>query len=462
MIKNLLFPVLAYLLIVYMIFSCSSKELFEINEEFLIDEVESDASNTSKIQGNLNSGVFKISGVGYQGPNQTEINNLPAYVVKPGNNVTSKINGAIIIASNSITNGKKGGRVILNAGTYVVDKINLKSNVHIVLKQGVVLRANQTDTSKKNVVKVVFGIGRGENLVNVSIVGEGKGKNRPKIKYIRESERMKGGSRAFSIGRVFNLFIQNIVIQDDQTRFSGIAFGFKKGNITKSGRATNVTIDNVQQINASYGYGLVQANAGANMLFSNLTCSGGVTARIETDNRFNPNIRVGVDNIQIKNVTNIKGKAAVYLKPHSIQNGKVVVDGAFSFGSQFAVEIREGTSGTTGTFASGTSIKNVSAQYALVTTVHFSGRKSIPMCLLPYFKASEPDFDKERIGAKKGPSISAIGNYANYATIDVSSVSASVPKNTPASNKVNSRKLIVNGSAYRGNNPARQCGESAY
>lgn len=437
-----------YILLTFALLTCSSSSGIEKQ------------SVTGNIIQKPTLGIFKVNGVGYQGPSQVEVNNLPEFIVNAGENVTQNINTAINNASKSNINGKKGGRVIINAGTYVVGALNLKSNVHILLKTGVTLVADQTDVSKKNRAKAVFVIGREKTLKNISIIGEDNGSDKPKIEYKRESERGLGGTRSFLVCSVTNLFIQNIAIHDDQTRFSGVVFTFKKDDISENGRAKNVTVDNVEQIDASYGYGLIQANTGANLLLTNLKCSGGVTARIETDNRYNRNIRVGVSNIRIKNVTNSRGKAAVFFHPHDLQNGKVTVDGAHAYGSQAAIDIMPGING--GQFLPNISIKNVSAEYTLETTVHFAGKKFIPKCLLSYFKQNESDIDKERKGAKKGPSIYVIGNYTNYADIDESTVFASVPNNTPDANKISSRKTIVTTTAYRGANPNKQCGDNAY
>lgn len=421
------------------------------------NRVEQPHNNETEIKETFIPKVFKVSGIGYQGPSQAEIDKLPIFTVNPDANATQNINKAILDASKQ----KSGGRVIINAGTYVVETLNLKSNVHILLKPDVLLKANQEDPSKKNEVKQVFVIGNDESLENITIIGEGEGNHRARIKYVREdSAPKKGGTRAFSIGRVLNLFIQNLVIEDQQTRFSGVAFTFKKGDYSKNGRASNVTVDHVEQIDASYGYGLIQANTGANMLLTNLVCSGGVTARIETDNRGREeDIKVGVDNIRIENVKSIKGKCAVYFKPHNLISGKVTVDGAYSVGSQTTIEIREGRNG--GRFGEDSWIKNVAAVYTLDAPVHFSGKSSIPLCLLPYFK-EDKRVDADNKGVRQGPSITVIADYVGQIRIDKSTVSATVSEPTEADNAVSSRSLIVKGDAYRGNDPQKQCGGSAY
>lgn len=404
-------------------------------------------------------GIFCIDGIGYNGPEQSVVNKLTRITIKPSSNDTEEINNAIIKASH------KGGQVIITTGNYNVGPLVLKSNVHIRIEEGVLLSAKQSNIKRAKATKEVFVIGRTKSIKNVSIIGEGAGDNRPRIKYIKEGEDGSTGTRAFSIGSVENLFIQNVVIEDEQTKFSGVAFTFKKGDYSENGRARNVTVDHVEQTNAAYGYGLIQTNTGANMLLSNLVCSGGVCARIETDNRHNVDkIKIGVDNIHIKNVVSKNGKAAVYLKPHNLKSGNVFIDGAHAFNSQFAIEIRGGSMGkeTDGSFGSESYIKNVSAVYGLATSVHYSGRNSIPNCLLPYFKKNI-SVDAQVKGAKQGPSICVIGDYMQQIDIDTTTVSASVPADeTNPDNTVEARSLIVNGTAFRGNNPDKQCGEAAY
>lgn len=412
-------------------------------------------------------GVFKVKNVGYQGYSEQEINDLPEFIVKPGKNITQKINSIIEKASKTITNGKKGGKVVFKKGHYIVNGIHLKSNVHIRLMPNVVLEPDQSKKKDIKKAKLVFGIGRNGSLHNVSILGFGKGNEVPIIKYKRESDKPKqGGVRAFSIGPVTDLFIQNILIKDDQTRFSGVAFfqRKKKGKFTEAGRAKNVTVDLVKQTNAAYGYGLIQANAGKNLLFTNLSCSGGVCARIETDNRSSKS-PFGVDNVYIKNVTSTRGKAAVYLYPHSVISGNVYVDGVYAVNSQMAVEIKPSRNkeGNKGRFGEQSSIKNVSAVYGLKSTIGNAGKKNIPVCLLKYFKRdSYPDKESLK-GIKIGPSVCVIGDFSGQFNIDVNTVKAYIPENeTNPDNTVESRKTIITQKAYRGKNKKKFCGVSAY
>ena len=410
-------------------------------------------------------GIFKVKETGYQGYSENEIQLLPEFVVKPGKNVTTKIQRIIEKASTTVTNGKVGGRIIFEPGLYVVNGIDLKSNVHIRLMPNVIIEPNQSNISKAKKTKLVFGVGRKGAIENVSVIGLGKGKERAIIRYVRESDQPKtGGVRAFSIRRVTNLFIQNVLIQDDQTRFSGVAFAFEKGLQTESGRAKNVTVDFVKQINAAFGYGLIQSNSGKNLLFSNLHCTGGVTARLETDNRYSQS-PFGVDNVFVRNVTNVRGKAAVYLNPHTVINGNIFVDGAHAINSQMAIEIRPGYKDTTGKgrYGEDSFIENVSAVYGLDATVQYSAKNFIPQCLLSYFKTNtQPDAESKK-GIKIGPSVCVIGDFTGQIKIDGSTVSASIPsEETNPDNSLEARKNIVRKKAYRGKDKSKFCGIDAY
>lgn len=411
-------------------------------------------------------GVFIRPGVGYQGPNQTEIDALPRFRVGSGEgDFTKTLNNTIAKASKSKTNGKLGAVVIIEKGNYILGTINLKSNVHLRIEEGVILQADQTDPKKIKVTKLVFNIGKDENIENVSIIGRGTEKTRPVIRYKRESPDPKtGGVRAFLLGAAKNVFIQNVTIQDDQTRFSGVVFSFLHKDTSDSGRANGVTVDHVSQINASYGYGLIQANAGKNLLFTNLICSGGVCARIETDNRSSQS-KFGIENVVIENVTSIKGKAAVFLQPHNISNGDVYVNGAHGIESQMAVEIRPGYKDYEGSgrFGTNSSIKNVTAVYSMNSVVSKASKSALPQCLLKYFK-KDPTLDSEKQeGVGLGPSVCAIGDFTQQIKININTVSASIIEGeTNPDNSLEARKLIVNGPAYRGDNLTKQCGIAAY
>lgn len=422
------------------------------------------------VQKNFTPNIFIKQGVGYQGPSQKVVNTFPKFVVNelPRNNATQRIQSAINKAS-----AKNGGVVIIKPGKYIVKEINLKSNVHIRLKPNVIMVADQRDKSPAARVrhKDIFLIGRRKNIKNVSIIGEGKGNSRPKFRYFRETPTNNvGGVRAFSVNGVKNCFIQNVLIEDNETRFAGIDFNFNFSDVSRAGRPTNVTIDNCEIKQGAYGYGLVQLNCGLNVLLSNLTGEGGITARIESDNRTFKSTTIGIENAHVRNVLTKNGNTSVLLQPWNVRNGNVFINGAYAINCNFAVESQDGYLDTTGKgkFGPNSYIKNVSAVYGLTATGHYAHEKAIPNCLLRFFKKNEPSPDAEEPSARVGPSICVVGDFvtreANRVKVFAKTVSATVPNNTNPANTVKARVDILTGKAiaHRGNNPNKQCGWRAY
>ncbi len=395
-----------------------------------------------------NTTITKRSDVGYQGPSNDEIAALPlvATLQASGDADTDIKNfqEAINAASR-----KKGGRIIVSAGKYQLKDVDIKSNVHILFKKGVEItpRLDLNDSTK---AQLIFTAGRLKNqdVSNVTFIGEGDISSRPHFSYDR-SIALK--CRVLSVGKVTNLYVQNISISDGQTKFSAISLNLKKNGTTKDDRAKNVTIKDVSIDNASYGYGLVQGNVGENLWLKNLQAVGGVAARIETHTGREYN--VGIDNVVIEDVMCTRGKAAVTMQPHVIDNGVIIVDGVKAINCEWGVMIKDGfisrklpkdQEWTMGTFAKGSYVKNVEMIHGFETTLSVQSKIYIPESLLNfYLPNSNPD---KEVGAacKLGPSIAAVLNLANEeVAIDTATVSHS-------GKRADERLLIVTEEATRG------------
>ncbi|TGV00717.1 glycoside hydrolase family protein [Flavivirga rizhaonensis] len=273
---------------------------------------------------------YRSEGAGY---NEINIDDLPVFKFKKGGS-SDRLNALIIKVSN-----KGGGVIQIPADTYEFFQIEVKSNVHLRIAKNTIIKFPLSSTRTKG-EKSFFMIGRLEDegrIKNVSIVGEGNAQNRPK--FILRQIDLKH-RRVFSMGSVHNLLIENFTIDDELTFGSSIAFNLQKNGDNNSYRAKDVTVTNVSMTGADQGYGLAQTNVGENILLKNLVCEGGMTCRIEahTGRKYN----VGLDNIVIQNVLSKSGKAAVLLQPHSVINGRVLVDGAKSIGSAWVVFLKEG------------------------------------------------------------------------------------------------------------------------
>ncbi|MBD0401968.1 hypothetical protein [Flammeovirga sp. EKP202] len=359
--------------------------------------------------------IEKRSDVGYQGPSSTEIDTLPVVaIIQPSGNAESDIHNfqkAIDKASKI-----KGGRIIVEQGNYQLKDVQLKSNVHIRCKEGVVLMPRLDIESKS---QLIFSVGRfaNEDIKNVTFIGEGDLSNRPQFYYDRS---IAVKCRSFTIGKVTNLYLENFSVFDDQTIFSTISLNMRKKGTSKNDRPKNITVKDVSIYNASYGYGLVQGNTGENVWLKNLQSVGGVTARIETHTGREHN--VGVDNVVIEDVVCTQGKAAVTLQPHVVDNGIVTVNGAKAIRCEWGVMIKDGFISKkldpnkewhNGSFAKGSSIKNVTMIHGDATTISRQSKVYIPDSLLPFYKEESSPDKEANIGCKEGPSIAAVLNLAS-------------------------------------------------
>lgn len=273
---------------------------------------------------------YKSNDAGY---NEINTENLPVFKFKKGGN-SDKLNTLISKVSN-----KGGGIIKIPSGRYEFFQIIVKSNVHLRFEKNTIIEFPLSSTKGKG-EKSFFMIGRleGEGLIkNISFIGEGTPQNRPKFVLRQIDLRHR---RVFSMGRVENLLIENFTIDDELTFGSAIAFNLQKNGDTNAYRAKDVTVTNVSMTGADQGYGLAQTNVGENILLKNLVCQGGMTCRIEAHTGRHCN--VGVDNIIIQNIISTEGKAAVLLQPHSVINGRVLVDGAKSIGSAWVLFLKEG------------------------------------------------------------------------------------------------------------------------
>ena len=107
---------------------------------------------------------------------------------------------------------------------------------------------------------------------------------------------------------------------------------------------------------------------------------------------------LGVDNVVIKNVASIRGKAAVLLQPHSVLNGRVLVDIAKAEGSSWTLFLKEGFVGSDskrrakGNFDSNSTFTNISLESTddTATLSYKNFDRYISEALIPLYKT--PDF----------------------------------------------------------------------
>lgn len=337
-------------------------------------------------------------------------------------------------ALNKISN-TGGGTVFIPKAQYVFSGIKIKSNTHIEIEAGTVIRPVKSFLKGGKAKKgtklssiTIFDFGkRSGQIENVSIVGKGGA-------YIVELHAYKPGITVFGMGNVDNFQISNVNVKDALTKFSAITMGPSAKKDTVRGFPTNGYVSNFTQTGAAYGYGVVQTQAAQNVLFENLHGEGGAVLRMETGAKgVNDDQFGGLANVIGKNISCKDGNAAFMISPHAMHNGVVAVDGVRSDGCGFAVRIGHGYIAKkysnpnleAGTYAQGTRVSNIHSKFgknAQLKSKHF---KYMPERLLGEIASESEDGSSHR-----GPSIAPVLNIANY-PIEVSRVTSEGFSGTP-------------------------------
>lgn len=174
-----------------------------------------------------------------------------------------------------------GGIITIKSGDYYVSEIALKSNVHIKTEANVTFHIGdatpvneKTELIKKgNMFRLT---GDDDWITNVSFEALN-----PKEKYVIDLDTKKYDSTfGFSCGAVNNFKISDAKILGDYKAYQKISVGGGKvGGVSVV--ATSGVISDIDCYNTIYGYGLIQIQAGKDILFKNLYGEGGVTLRIE-------------------------------------------------------------------------------------------------------------------------------------------------------------------------------------
>ncbi|WP_139958680.1 hypothetical protein [Flavicella sediminum] len=254
---------------------------------------------------------------------------------------------------------KGGGRIIIPKGTYNLSGIKLKSNVHILIDAGTVIKPKGN-----SVFTFDTKTGKGQGYIeNTSVRGVGG-------KFIVDYHTLlyKDKQRAIVARMVKNFMIENMIVKDNYSTHCGIIFTLTKTmeDISKweVSRPTDGILRNICHFRANPGYGLVQCHGAQSIHFENLYSLGGVTLRLEVGADL---LHVGVYDLTAKNIINENGRMAVLMGPHSAKSGVVTIDGVTTISSTYAIGMSDGhvkknaPDQTPGYFDNKSSIKNVHA-----------------------------------------------------------------------------------------------------
>ncbi|WP_111708892.1 T9SS type A sorting domain-containing protein [Lutibacter citreus] len=321
------------------------------------------------------------------------------------------------------TNG--GGVLTIPAGNYSFGNVNLKSNVHIEINENAVIRPfYEIPASGKLKNYAIFKLGSNTNPIeNVSII------NPSGLKFqVDLTHNINPNVAVVNCIKVTNFLVANFNVEDSYTKFSSVTMG---GDFYNNVYAfpTNGIVKDFNINNAHYGYGTVQTQSAKNILFKNLSGTGGATLRLETGATALNDLQVvgeprvgGLDEIVARNISNTNGNSAVMISPHAIHNGTVDVEGVTMVSSGFAVRVEGGfisndydqTIGLTdGTFES-VRIKDVTATYGVIAELKTKHYKYYP----PEITGSTTEASYLEAGEKRvyiGESVAAVLAETDYA-----------------------------------------------
>ncbi|WP_298493980.1 T9SS type A sorting domain-containing protein [uncultured Algibacter sp.] len=301
----------------------------------------------------------------------------------------------LINAINAV-NSLGGGKVIVNAGTYRILEVPLKSNVHIEVDSNVTfLPYNYTANNKS-----LFDADSNSGISNFSIVGVG-GNFNVDFTSLQPDARI----RVINFNFCSNFRVANFNIDDNNTVFAGLIFGSNhttistpNGNRIDSirGVPNGGIIENISITNAHYGYGLIQTQSGKNLLFRDLSGVGGATLRLETGYSLIQYVELidfedlKLDNIWGRNIECTNGQSALQLSPHTLDQGYFNVSGVVGnsceatvvWSSGFTTDEEEANGLTPGSYDSTSKIRDVTSTFGQNAQLHKSKRLRYIPCAL--------------------------------------------------------------------------------
>lgn len=254
------------------------------------------------------------------------------------NTDTSDDTASLQTALNDISTNLGGGKLSIPAGDYYVRSLHLRSNVHLEIAEGATF--HMAPGGGFNVWLFEMGNGNEGKAENFSVIGLGNGFTVDLS--IDRTDTLNERIAVFKMGDIENFKISNINIKDNKTVFASFLVGITERD-NDIYWPVNGIIENINQSNSLFGYGVIQTYAADNILFRNLHSEGGITLRMETDNLTMKEYgKGGIRDIFAENISGTDCLAPVMLGPHFQENGSVQVDGVTSNGCSFAVRVDEG------------------------------------------------------------------------------------------------------------------------
>jgi len=248
----------------------------------------------------------------------------------------------------SLAVGQGGGCVTVPPGAYPLTGVIVNSShVHWRVSAGATLTTPMGWNAKQAVSLFVLGAPESATAVrNVSVVGEGgrfvcdcraQAKTGQKVRGIEFTANLAN----FTAGNVRILMAYGDPNGPDKTVLNTNAMAMnnwispdKATYHPNGGHVFNITASGMWD-----GYGLVQVQSAANILFEHLDGTGGVTLRLETGVQTPGSF---VSNITARDIVCRDGDSAFLSSPHAQANGRFTVTDVKSYSCFFAVHFVAG------------------------------------------------------------------------------------------------------------------------
>ncbi|MCL7754608.1 T9SS type A sorting domain-containing protein [Polaribacter sp. Z022] len=327
-----------------------------------------------------------------------------------GSSSTSALQSMI----NSLSNAG-GGVLTINAGTYTLSQVHMKTGVHIRVHPDVVFKSEPRNS--------LFRAGYDNSFANVSNWSF-QSTNGEKFTFDFSELNPGEGIRAFQLGNTNNFKLSDFLVLDNFTKFNAVSSGAVGSSPAKF--ASFGIIENLDIKKAHYGYGLTQNQVIQDVLFRNLSGEGGVTLRLESGFKGLADLYVTdktpiINNVYGRNISCTKGAHAVMLSPHTITQGMVDVRDISGTSCEAVVSINFGflseskgqsdsngnpiNGHNQGTFSENSVIANVSATYGVEAQVRSARLRHVPCALRGYIHLEEKNPDDE---SYKSPSLAPV------------------------------------------------------
>ena len=216
--------------------------------------------------------------------------------------------------------------VYVPKASYALANVNLRSNVTVTVEGGTTMKL-ATGASGNSAVFYLGNYASGEAswIDNVKVTGVNGSFT------IDVSRTTAPRGHGFTVKNVRHFEISNVqgVLENSATsgRAPSSQAAFITFHSTPASRPTGILyhpidglIKNIAVTGAPYGYGTTQVTAGEHLNFENISSTGGIALRMETDGNSDELSAVTAHNVTCRN-----GHAAVSFSPHDQDNGAVNV-----------------------------------------------------------------------------------------------------------------------------------------